>query len=188
MAVIEAQNIQQKKIVKNYENQLKLVSSGLKKLKESEAKLDKLITMLANQPNRPNDELIIPPRPQADFARFPPPSPQADFFAPPPNFDEENNFRSRRMDEIIALQDRFDDLEAKMCYMINELAYFRSRKYHSASMSEDARKEMIKMEKEHPSFKKDMHSHFNMTRNYQMYSMDRKVLNHNVVNRVDPFG
>ena len=183
MAVIEAQNIQQKKIVENYEDQLKLVSSGLKRLKESEAKLDKLIAMLANnQPNRPNDELIIPPRPQADFAQFPPPAPQADFF------DEENNFRSRRMDEIIALHDRFDDLEAKMCYMINELAYFRSRKYHSASMSEDARKEMIKMEQEHPSFKKDMHSHFNMTRNYQMYSMDRKVLNHNVVNRVDPFG
>ena len=96
------------------------------------------------------------------------------------------NLNDLKLDLPANLWTRFTDLEAKMCYVINELTYFRSAKFHNPGMSADARMEMRKMEEKHPQWKKDLHNQRNLTRNYAMYSDDKKVVqSHNVVNR-DP--
>ena len=96
------------------------------------------------------------------------------------------NLNDLKIDLPDNLWTRFTDLEAKMCYVINELTYFRSAKFHNPLMSADARMEMRKMEEKHPQWKKDLHNQRNLTRTYAMYSDDKKVVqSHNVVNR-DP--
>lgn len=84
------------------------------------------------------------------------------------------------------LWERFTDLEAKMCYVINELTYFRSHKFHSTALSLEANREMQRMEELHPQWSKDTHRNYNLTENYSKYADDKMVVNkqrHNVAVR-----
>merc|ERR1712062_603175 len=162
VSIIDSQNA---KIEKNSQD-MKLILKGLsQRIKSSEDKLDKMIAFLGNDWNKKRGDTIVK---SGDHRKSDLPC------------GCEPNLPSK-------LYNRIDDLEAKMCYMINELAFFRSRKYHSATMHSRSNDEMRRMELENPTFRKDMHSYYNMTKNYQMYSLDKKVLNHNVANRGDPF-